>query len=531
MIGRIGYDLVKGACQLLWRYWPLVAVWFAWNAADAGWHRVVAAHPDGVLVPLPLFPFTVPQSTFVAVQPTVALLGPLLLMVLAVVLEQGKLIGRPLALAVVYGLLAAALLTGWPEAVRLWPFLGDSQYSLAEVVGAFRPSYWMPMAAGTLASYAGWCLATRAPGLGELGAEPKPKRAASDNHGHADWLDTKGARALFPRPHPEYGGLVVGEAYRVDEDPVARRCRFKPADPRTWGQGGKAPLLIDPCLEAATHALVFAGAGGAAGQGGEARGALRGEQELLEEADRLRRRLHQAHRLRLKRQGDPAARPVLKCCEVGHVPEQRLGDGLPRINAGRGAERAGDGADAARQARLVVGQQRRQQASQAVGVGKPLRRPPVGGIDLLLDPLAMERPIREAVDGEDIKLLAGQELAQCAKLGRGVQRLRGDGGQPKPDAHGSLRRNPALHLRQMPPQCGKDIRPAFAAVNVGAISEVRRAGWEKQPHDRGGRPAFGRSKTTAIPTSHPLPMVQAENSNDRLCIRIITESIELHYNK
>ena len=44
-------------------------------------------------------------------------------------------------------------------------------------------------------------------------------------------------------------------------DRVARRP-FDPADQSTWGQGGTAPLLIDPCHSGSTHALVFGGPGG-----------------------------------------------------------------------------------------------------------------------------------------------------------------------------------------------------------------------------------------------------------------------------
>jgi len=90
---------------------------------------------------------------------------------------------------------------------------------------------------------------------------PAPLRALSDLHGSADWLSMAEARRLFPGPHPEYGGVVVGEAYRVDQDEVASGP-FDPADPKTWGQGGKAPLLIDPCTADATHGAVFAGSGG-----------------------------------------------------------------------------------------------------------------------------------------------------------------------------------------------------------------------------------------------------------------------------
>ena len=90
---------------------------------------------------------------------------------------------------------------------------------------------------------------------------PPPTRAASDVHGFADWMSIKDARKLFPGPTSAYGGVVIGEAYRVDETSVAAD-RFDPGNARTWGQGGKAPLLIDPCTSDATHGAIFAGSGG-----------------------------------------------------------------------------------------------------------------------------------------------------------------------------------------------------------------------------------------------------------------------------
>lgn len=90
---------------------------------------------------------------------------------------------------------------------------------------------------------------------------PTPRRALSDAHGSAEWMSMDEARQLFPGPHPAYGGVVVGEAYRVDRDSAA--CtRFDPDDRSTWGKGGSAPLLIDPCTADATHGAVFAGSGG-----------------------------------------------------------------------------------------------------------------------------------------------------------------------------------------------------------------------------------------------------------------------------
>ena len=41
-----------------------------------------------------------------------------------------------------------------------------------------------------------------------------------------------------------------------------RASAFDPADRRSWGQGGTAPLLVDPCRTGSTHALVFGGPGG-----------------------------------------------------------------------------------------------------------------------------------------------------------------------------------------------------------------------------------------------------------------------------
>ena len=58
---------------------------------------------------------------------------------------------------------------------------------------------------------------------------PRLVRGRSDNHGHADWLAIRNARRLFPGPDETHGGIVVGEAYRVDQDRVARRA-FDPTD-------------------------------------------------------------------------------------------------------------------------------------------------------------------------------------------------------------------------------------------------------------------------------------------------------------
>ena len=55
----------------------------------------------------------------------------------------------------------------------------------------------------------------------------------------------KEAMRLFPGGTPAYGGVVVGEAYRVCEDQVAE-IAFAPRDERSWGKGGTAALLTFP---------------------------------------------------------------------------------------------------------------------------------------------------------------------------------------------------------------------------------------------------------------------------------------------
>lgn len=90
----------------------------------------------------------------------------------------------------------------------------------------------------------------------------KQEIGATDNHGHSQWLKMSEAVKLFSGPDPEYGGVVVGEAYRVDKDRAVTGVRFDPRDKTTWGRGGTAPLLIDPCHEGSTHSIICSGPGG-----------------------------------------------------------------------------------------------------------------------------------------------------------------------------------------------------------------------------------------------------------------------------
>lgn len=88
-------------------------------------------------------------------------------------------------------------------------------------------------------------------------ATPRRIQGKRSIHGNAEWMALKDARRLFPAT----GGIVVGEAYRVDKDAVADRG-FRADDRLSWGIGGKAPLLCFDASFGSTHGLVFAGSGG-----------------------------------------------------------------------------------------------------------------------------------------------------------------------------------------------------------------------------------------------------------------------------
>lgn len=88
-------------------------------------------------------------------------------------------------------------------------------------------------------------------------AAPRRIRGKRAIHGEAEWMGVNEAKRLFP----DTGGVVVGEAYRVDKDVVADRG-FRSDDPETWGAGGRSPLLCFDASFGSTHGLVFAGSGG-----------------------------------------------------------------------------------------------------------------------------------------------------------------------------------------------------------------------------------------------------------------------------
>lgn len=86
----------------------------------------------------------------------------------------------------------------------------------------------------------------------------KPIRSKSAAHGDAEWATMKVAGELFP----EDGALVLGELYRPDLDPKSTSRIFKPNDRKTWGSGGRKPLMGFNADLGSGHGLIFSGSGG-----------------------------------------------------------------------------------------------------------------------------------------------------------------------------------------------------------------------------------------------------------------------------
>ncbi|RUW61190.1 type IV secretory system conjugative DNA transfer family protein, partial [Mesorhizobium sp. M4B.F.Ca.ET.049.02.1.2] len=142
-----------------------------------------------------------------------------------------------------------------------------SLYPWSEVLRVADMSIFYAGALGFLATRAGLRSLVGKP-LRAPGITNPVERASSDTFGHADWMDIAEAQNLFgaggrSQAAPNnLGGVVIGEAYRVDQDAPARRGQqFDPGDRKSWGKGGKAPLLTFDLSWGGTHGLVFAGSG------------------------------------------------------------------------------------------------------------------------------------------------------------------------------------------------------------------------------------------------------------------------------
>jgi type IV secretion system protein VirD4 len=168
---------------------------------------------------------------------------------------RGAMSIRSMGAGVLIGTLAVVAIAVAREVMRL------SSFADSVPVGASIMNYVDPATSigATLAAVAG-IFALRVAMRGDAAfasAAPRRIHGKRSIHGDAEWMVLKDARRLFP----DTGGIVVGEAYRVDKDTVAERG-FRADERQTWGAGGRSPLLCFDGSFGSTHGLVFAGSGG-----------------------------------------------------------------------------------------------------------------------------------------------------------------------------------------------------------------------------------------------------------------------------
>ncbi|WP_095204597.1 type IV secretory system conjugative DNA transfer family protein [Mesorhizobium carmichaelinearum] len=262
MLGRISYDLVKTAFKAALAILPLVIWYPAWRYTHALWADLMLGWYQDGLAPSSFF-----YQFAYAAWPSVALSGPALAMAAALLLRRSGLALPATAIAGVVGMAVATGLTVWPEATRLLSYRPASAWS--DILRIADMAIFYAGVVGFLATVAG-VRALIGKSLRGPGIKKPVERATSDTFGHADWMDISEAQNLFretplsgsQRGRNKIGGVVIGEAYRVDQDAPARRGRqFDPRDRATWGKGGKAPLLSFDLSWGGTHGLVFAGSG------------------------------------------------------------------------------------------------------------------------------------------------------------------------------------------------------------------------------------------------------------------------------
>jgi type IV secretion system protein VirD4 len=133
----------------------------------------------------------------------------------------------------------------WWEATQWW--LANWWVNLCLVLAAAAPTIVLAMLLFGLFQvrrlrYRGRRRLTAKPG-GDVQAV---ERGVTDNHDHTQWRSMADARKLFHGPHPLHGGIVVGEAYRVDHDRSVAGIRFEPRDETSWGLGRQGAIADRP---------------------------------------------------------------------------------------------------------------------------------------------------------------------------------------------------------------------------------------------------------------------------------------------
>jgi type IV secretion system protein VirD4 len=213
--------------------------WVGWFAGGVFWFGITILSRDyaGVFVmrlaastASPYWRFVIARSTVTAeaVAPALLLLGTIALLEAGFVRRGTVFLGAGATLC-------SGIVTGWHEVSRLAVFY--PAYPVSTLVASMDPY-----------AQAGFYLAFFSAVVAVRKARKAPEtpstwqRSPSNLHGNSDWMPMSIAHRMF-----QTGGIIIGEAYRPDNDSKL---------------GGQAPLLRYDGKVGSGHCLVFAGSGG-----------------------------------------------------------------------------------------------------------------------------------------------------------------------------------------------------------------------------------------------------------------------------
>ena len=175
--------------------------------------------------------------------------------------------GRPLFLAVLAGAVLWVPILSTELCVAIGTFHDTSWGGVVLAAPYYATEYaddpavvrWLPICAATSA------LACLGPSVAVLitllgGAQKAVRPSTTATHGTAQWMSLEERRARYVKAARPYGGIPIGEDYDVAA--TAPAMPFNSRDPKTWGNGGKPSMLVDPAVAGATHGFVIAASGG-----------------------------------------------------------------------------------------------------------------------------------------------------------------------------------------------------------------------------------------------------------------------------
>ena len=258
MIRRAGYDLLRVGLRIAVQLWPLWLFWFAWSLSSNMWLGYLQTFPNRSAAGYALA---------YRAWPSIALLGPILLMLAAILAYRMQLATRVMPIAGIGGVLVATALTGWPEYQRLASYVGRA--SPIDILGALDLGILQAVAVGIAAAIFGWAFTIQR----TLGTGPRLIRGRSDNYrpcrlalhprgapplprsGRNLWRDRR-RRSLPRRPGPGRPPRLRSRPTRPPGVRAApRRCWSIPAapgPPTPWSSADPAasrppPSAFPPC--------------------------------------------------------------------------------------------------------------------------------------------------------------------------------------------------------------------------------------------------------------------------------------------